>query len=76
MIRLVCGRCMQPAGELFVASCKLYSQHWSPDYARIRASYKCPCGASLVCGLPHPRLCFQCLEIAAQKQGFAPPKKR
>ena len=56
----MCGRCYAETYELFDANCEE-----KPEYligAPI-GMYHCPdCGALIMAGLPHPRLCELCLD--------------
>ena len=55
---LMCGRCYENVEELFQATCEE-----KPETVRGPiGQYHCPdCGAMLLAGYPHPRVCSLCL---------------
>ena len=59
MAKGMCGRCYAENVEIFSATCDEKPEQLSGQPV---GQYHCPdCGAMVVAGLPHPKLCEQCL---------------
>lgn len=57
---LICGRCYQVVDELFDANCY---EHPELLIGYPIGQYHCPdCGAMVIAGLPHFKMCKPCLE--------------
>ena len=54
----MCGRCYEEVDELFPPNCQEKSEEKGD-----LGMYHCPdCGAMILGGIPHPRLCKRCLD--------------
>lgn len=56
----MCGRCYEEVDELFSPNC---SDKPETLLGQPLGMYHCPdCGAMVIAGVPHPKLCKRCLD--------------
>ena len=65
----MCGRCYEEVDELFEAPCREKPEELE---GAPLGQYHCPyCGAMVIAGCPHPKLCMRCRDL--RHPGFDKP---